>query len=105
MKLFYGGSIMNLIYIYIYIDKIQFEVFSIYSGRKNSILQNELIIPKSFNIGDKLEYIRNFISVVINQKNLKKAYLNIKDNLEIDTIKIEGILEEVLASYGVEICN
>ena len=56
-------------------------------------------------MGDKLEYIRKFISVIINQKKVKKAYLNIKDKLEVDTIKIEGSLEEMLASYGVEICN
>ena len=96
---------MNFISIDIYRNIIQLEVFSIYNYRKNSILQNELIIPVSFSMGDKLEYIRNFISVIINQKKVKKAYLNIKDKLEVDTIKIEGSLEEMLASYGVEICN
>ena len=40
-----------------------------------------------------------------NQNKVKKAYLNIKDKLEVYTIKIEGTLEEVLSSYGVEICN
>ena len=96
---------MNLISINIYIDRIQFEVFSIYNDKKNSILQNELRIPVSFSIGDKLEYIRKFMSVIINQKKVKKAYLNKKDKLEVNTIKFEGALEEVLASYGVEICN
>lgn len=96
---------MNFISIDIYRNIIQLEVFSIYNYRKNSILQNELIIPISFSMGDKLEYIRKFISVIINQKKVKKAYLNIKDKLEVDTIKIEGSLEEMLASYGVEICN
>lgn len=96
---------MNFISIDIYRNIIKLEVFSIYNYRKNSILQNELIIPVSFSMGDKLEYIRKFISVIINQKKVKKAYLNIKDKLEVDTIKIEGSLEEMLASYGVEICN
>ena len=96
---------MNLIYIDIYIDKIKFEIFSIYDDRRNSILQNEIKIPLSFSIGDKLEYLRKFITIIINQNKIKKAYLNIKDNFEIYTIKIEGILEEVLTSYGVEICN
>ncbi len=96
---------MNLISINIYRDIIQFEVFSIYNDKKNSILQNELRIPVSFSIGDKLEYIRKFISIIISQKKVKKAYLNIKDRLEVNTIKIEGALEEVLAGYGVEICN
>lgn len=96
---------MNFISIDIYRNIIQLEVFSIYNDRKNSILQNELIIPVSFSMGDKLQYIRKFISVIINQKKVKKAHLNIKDKLEIDAIKIEGSLEEMLASYGVEICN
>lgn len=96
---------MNLISIDIYIDKIKFEIFSIYDDRRNSILQNEIKIPVSFSIGDKLEYLRKFITIIINQNKIKKAYLNIKDNFEIYTIKIEGILEEVLTSYGVEICN
>ncbi len=96
---------MNLISIDIYIDKIKFEIFSIYDDRRNSILQNEIKIPLSFSIGDKLEYLRKFITIIINQNKIKKAYLNIKDNFEIYTIKIEGILEEVLTSYGVEICN
>ena len=96
---------MNLISIDIYIDKIQFEVFSIYNNKRNSVLQNEIKIPISFSIGDKLEYLRKFITIIINQNKIKKAYLNIKDNFEIYTIKIEGLLEEVLTSYGVEICN
>ena len=96
---------MNLISINIYRDSTQFEVFSIYNDKRDIIIQNEIIIPVSFSIGDKLEYIRKFMSMIINQNKVKKAYLNIKDKLEVYTIKIEGTLEEVLSSYGVEICN
>ena len=96
---------MNLISINIYIDKIQFEIFSIYNDKKNIIQQNEIRIPVSFSIGDKLEYIRKFISIIIKQNNVPKAYLNIKDRLEMYTIKFEATLEELLSSYGVEICN
>ena len=69
---------MNLISINIYRDRIQFEVFSIYNDKRDIIIQNEIRIPVSFSMGDKLE---------------------------VYTIKIEGTLEEVLSSYGVEICN
>lgn len=96
---------MNLIYIDIYRDKIQFEVFSIYNNKRNSVLQNEIKIPISFSIGDKLEYLRKFIATIINHNKVKKAYLNINDNLDIDIIKIEGTLEAILANYGVDICN
>ena len=96
---------MNLISIDIYIDKIQFEVFSIYNNKRNSVLQNEIKIPISFSIGDKLEYLRKFIATIINHNKVKKAYLNINDNLDIDIIKIEGTLEAILANYGVDICN
>lgn len=96
---------MNLISIDIYRDKIQFEVFSIYNNKRNSVLQNEIKIPISFSIGDKLEYLRKFIITIINHNKVKKAYLNINDNLDIDIIKIEGTLEAILANYGVDICN
>ena len=96
---------INLISINIYRDRIQFEVFSIYNDKRDIIIQNEIRIPVSFSMGDKLEYIRKFMSMIINQNKVKKAYLNIKDKLEVYTIKIEGTLEEVLSSYGVEICN
>ena len=96
---------MNLISIDIYRDKIQFEVFSIYNNKRNSVLQNEINIPISFSIGDKLEYLRKFITTIINHNKVKKAYLNINDNLDIDIIKIEGTLEAILANYGVDICN
>lgn len=96
---------MNLISINIYIDRIQFEIFSIYNDKKNIIQQNEIRIPVSFSIGDKLEYIRKFIIMIIKQNKVKKAYLKIKDRLEMYTIKFEGTLEELLFSYGVEICN
>ena len=48
---------MNLISINIYIDRIQFEVFSIDNGKRNSVLQNEIKIPISFSMGDKLENV------------------------------------------------
>lgn len=96
---------MNLIYINIYIDVICFEVFSVYNDKKNTILQNELKIPISFSMGDKLEYIRKFISIIIKQKKIEKAYLNINGKQDINTIKFEGALEDTLASYGVEVCS
>lgn len=96
---------MNLISIKIYIDRIQFEIFSIYHDRRNSISQNEIKIPVSFSMGDKLEYIRNFISMIINKNKIKKADLNIEDKLDVFTIKMEGTLEELLSSCGVELCN
>ncbi len=96
---------MNLISVSIYIDKIRFDIFSIYNDKRDSVLQNEIKIPISFNMGDKLEYIRKFIIMIIDKNKIKKAYLNIEDNLDIFTIKVEGVLEEVLSSCGVEICN
>ena len=45
------------------------------------------------------------ISIIIKQNKVKKEYLNIKDRLEMYTIKFEATLEELLSSYGVEICN
>ena len=55
---------MNLISINIYRDRIQFEVFSIYNDKRDIIIQNEIRIPVSFSMGDKLEYIRKFMSIL-----------------------------------------
>lgn len=96
---------MNLISINIYRDKIQFKIFSIYNDKRNSVLQNEIKIPVSFSMGNKLEYIRKFISMIIDLYKVKKANLNIKDKLDVYTIKFEATLEEVLSSYGVDICD
>ena len=66
---------MNLISIDIYIDKIKFEIFSIYDDRQNSILQNEIKIPYLFNT--RKEFITNIKIIVIIIYNRLRCYVKI----------------------------
>lgn len=97
---------MVFIDINIFIDKIEFNIFE-YEYEKKDILQDKIIVPQSFNIGDKLNYIRKFMVRLIKQYRIEKAYINIEDSIGIDVInivKMEGILEELLSNCGVEKC-
>lgn len=97
---------MVFIDINIFIDKIEFNIFE-YKYEKKDILQDKIIVPQSFNIGDKLNYIRKFMAKLIKQYGIEKAYMSIEDNLGIDVInivKMEGVLDELLSNCGVEKC-
>ncbi|WP_042275499.1 hypothetical protein [Faecalimicrobium dakarense] len=97
---------MVFIDINIFIDKIEFNIFE-YEYEKKDILQDKIIVPKSFNIGDKLNYIRKFMVRLIKQYKIEKAYMNIEDDLGIEAInivKMEGVLDELLSNCGVEKC-
>ena len=97
---------MVFIDINIFIDKIEFNIFE-YKYEKKDILQDKIIVPQSFNIGKKLNYIRKFMVRLIKQYKIEKAYINIEDNLGIDVInivKMEGVLDELLSNCGVEKC-
>ena len=53
----------------------------------------------TFSMGDKLEYIRKFMSMIINQNKVKKAYLNIKDILEGYIMKRKFMKKNYCLSY------
>lgn len=99
---------MIFIDINIFIDKLEFNIFESTNNYKKDILRDEIIIPKSFGIGNKLNYLRKFMKMLINQYNIKKAYINIEDAIGVDIVdivKIEGVVEEVLSNRGVNICK
>lgn len=92
----------------IFIDKIEFNVFKLENQNKTDIIKDKIIIPKSFDIGNKLNYLRKFIITLINQYNIKKSHINIEDGIGIeviDIVKIEGVIEELLSNCGVKICK
>lgn len=94
----------------IFVDRIGFNVFSIKNQQRKEILEDKIIIPVSFDICDKLSYIRKFMLVLLNQYNIEKSYLHTNDDFEfdinnIDIIKITGVIEELLSSCGVELCK
>lgn len=99
---------MNFINVNIFIDRIEFYIFNIENNEKRVIMSDTIVIPKSFQIGDKLNYIRKFLIMLVQKYNIKKSNIAIEDALGIDIIdivKVEGIVEEVFSNCGVIICK
>lgn len=97
---------MNLIYIKIFINRLQFSVINYIDHERNELKNEEIIIPTSFSIGDKLNYIKRIINSIIEQYEI--VYYNIDLDNEIgvkiiESVKIEGVLEELFSCKGVEL--
>lgn len=99
---------MNFINVNIFIDRIEFYIFNIENNEKRVIMSDTIVIPKSFQIGDKLNYLRKFLIMLVQKYNIKKSNIVIEDAIGIDIIdivKVEGIVEEVFSNCGVIICK
>lgn len=95
---------MNHIYIQIYVDKIRFYIVYYEKNEKRKIKDNEIILPNSFNMGDKLYYIKKMISTIIDKYNIEAYNLEVDNDIGvkiIDAVKIEGVIEELFSSKGV----
>ena len=95
---------MNHIYVNIYEDKVKFYIVYYEQNKKIKIKDDEIILPISFSIGDKLYYIKKLISTVVNQYNIQAYNLEVDNDLGleiVDAVKIEGVLEELFSSKGV----
>lgn len=95
---------MNYIYIKIFQDKIEFNIVNYKKTEIIKIKENEIILPVSFSIGDRLYYIKKIISTIIDQYNIEKYNLELDSNIGveiIDSVKIEGVLEELFSGKGV----
>lgn len=90
----------------IFIDRIEFDIYAIQNQEKIGKARNNIILPKSFDLGSKLVYIRKILNTLIKQYKVESAHIQTENNIGIDIIeyiKIEGVLEEVLSNCGVEI--
>lgn len=99
---------MLFINIRIFINEILFTISRFEKETEITMIENKLIIPKSFNIGNKLKYIRKYITTLINLYCIEQAYLNTDEYSDVEIIellKIEGLIEECLSNCGVNICK
>lgn len=90
----------------IFIDYLNFDIYTIENQEKIVTIKNVIILPRSFDIGSKLVYVRKILHNLIKQYKVGNAHINIENNVGIDIIeyiKIEGVVEEVLSDCGVEI--
>ena len=94
-------------------DKIQFSIFRYFSNTKKVIRRDEIVLPRCYNTAQKLNYVRNLVSIFIEEDNIKYYKIHIGDlenNEDIkkiladmeEAIKMEGVLEELFISRGVE---
>lgn len=99
---------MGFMNINIFINKIEFGVYKMINEDTKYLLKDEIIIPKSFSIGERLSYIRQMINILVKEYGVRKAHMYMDDDIGIDIIeavKVEGILEELFSSCGVELCK
>lgn len=95
---------MNHIYVKIYEDRIEFYIAYNERNKSRQIKNNEIILPVSFTMGDRLYYIKKMISSVIDQYNVQAYNLEIDSDMGleiVDAVKVEGVLEELFSSKGV----
>ena len=64
---------MGLMNINIFINKIEFGIYKIINQKTKYILKDEIVIPKSFSVGERLSYIRKMISVLVKEYGVKRT--------------------------------
>ena len=99
-----GGLNMNHIYIKIFEDKINFNIVDYENKEKRKIKEDEIIVPLSFSMGDKLYYIKKLISTIIDQYDVSAYNMEVDSDIGIeivDAVKMEGVLEELFSCKGV----
>lgn len=102
---------MVYVHIYIFVDKLEFNIFRNFSNNKNTIKKNEIVFPSCYSIGEKLNYIRNLTNIFVDKYNINYFKVEINNILEnkkideecIDSIKMEGVLDELFQSKGVKL--
>ena len=95
---------MNHIYINIYVDKIKFYIVYLEKSEQRKIKDDEIILPASFCMGDRLYYIKKIIDTISNQYSIETYNIQVDEDIGIEiveSVKIEGILEELFSSKGV----
>lgn len=95
---------MNHIYINIYVDKIKFYIVYLEKNEQRKIKDDEIILPASFCMGDRLYYIKKIIDTISNQYSIETYNIQVDEDIGIEiveSVKIEGILEELFSSKGV----
>lgn len=89
-------------------EEIYYTISKNLQYNKEIIYSSKLVVPKALDIPDKLSFIRNTLISEINQYNIQSASLkiiekDIKDENIINLIKLEGVIQELLSTSGVEI--
>ena len=74
-------------------DKIQFSIFRYFSNTKKVIRRDEIVLPRCYNTAQKLNYVRNLVSIFIEEDNIKYYKIHIGDLENNEDVK--KILDEL----------
>lgn len=72
---------MNHIYINIFEEKIKYYIDEFEINKRIKIKENEIIIPISFSTGERLSYIKNIISILIEQYDIESYNIEVDDDI------------------------
>jgi len=89
-------------------EEIYYTISEHTQHNKKILISSKLVVPKALDTPDKLSFIRNTLISLINQYNVQRANLKIakidfKNEKIINLIKLEGIVQELLSTSGVEL--
>ena len=88
----------------IFEEKIKYYIDEFETNKRIKIKENEIIIPISFSTGERLSYIKNIISILIEQYDIESYNIEVDDDIGtkiIEVVKMEGVLEELFSCKGV----
>lgn len=88
-------------------QKVFYSIIEIKDDNSFSLVNQELIIPKSFDIPNKLKYVRKTILDIFKEYQIKRAGIRTTENNaqspDLFRIMLEAIIQELIASSNVEV--
>jgi predicted CopG family antitoxin len=86
--------------------KVYYTIIEIKENDSFSLVHQELIIPKSFDVPNKLKYIRKTLLDIFKEYNVVRAGIRITENNaqspDLFRIMLEAVIQELIASSNVE---
>ena len=87
-------------------NKIYYTIIAIQANESFSIVNQELNIPKSFDVPNKLKYVRKTILHVFKEYKVVRAGIRVTENNALSPdlfrIMLEAVIQELIASSDVE---
>jgi len=86
--------------------KVFYTIIELEDGNSFSLVNQELIVPKSFDIPNKLKYIRKTLLDIFKEYNVVRAGIRITEHNaqspDLFRIMLEAVIQELIASSNVE---
>ncbi|MPM47167.1 hypothetical protein SDC9_93875 [bioreactor metagenome] len=86
--------------------KVFYTIIELIEDDSFSLVNQELIIPKSFDIPNKLKYVRKTLLDIFKEYNVVRAGIRITENNaqspDLFRIMLEAVIQELIASSNVE---